>query len=185
MVFFLKVLACFLENTNIWLKSWDFWFALIFLKIYKIYRLKWIFHWIFGCFVGIYFINVSLWFVQIFTLLNVAVFMNPPSTKRSNWFAEKLQIKKNIFIEKIGLECSFFSVFTNILNFNPQLKNCCVWASSAEGKQQTELFKSLGRQLPFVTAHSKWIMYRYNYFLKIVNNTPKQLREMVSKRKIC
>ena len=39
-----------LEITNIWQKSRDFWFADFFLEIFKIYRLVWIFLWIFACF---------------------------------------------------------------------------------------------------------------------------------------
>jgi hypothetical protein len=38
----------FLENANI-LGSRDFWFVDFFLEIFKIYRLVWIFLWIFGC----------------------------------------------------------------------------------------------------------------------------------------
>ena len=40
----------FLEITNIWQKSQDFWFVDFFLQILKIRRLVWIFLWIFGCF---------------------------------------------------------------------------------------------------------------------------------------
>ncbi len=40
----------FLEITNIWQKSGDFWFVDFFIQIFKILRLIWIFLWIFGCF---------------------------------------------------------------------------------------------------------------------------------------
>ncbi len=36
--------------TSIWQKSRDFWFANFFLEIFQIYRMVWIFPWIFGCF---------------------------------------------------------------------------------------------------------------------------------------
>jgi hypothetical protein len=40
----------FLEITNIRLKSQDFWFADLFLEIFKIHRLVWISQWICGRF---------------------------------------------------------------------------------------------------------------------------------------
>jgi hypothetical protein len=40
----------FLEITNIFQESQDFWFADFFLRIFKIHKLVWIFLWIFGCF---------------------------------------------------------------------------------------------------------------------------------------
>jgi hypothetical protein len=40
----------FLEITNIWQKSQDFWFAVFYFEILKIHGLVWIFLWIFGCF---------------------------------------------------------------------------------------------------------------------------------------
>ncbi len=43
-----------------------------FLEIFKIHGLVWIFLWSFGS-LNLCFINVSFWFAQIFTLLNVAL----------------------------------------------------------------------------------------------------------------
>jgi hypothetical protein len=48
-------------------------------------------------------------------------------------------------------------MFSNILNFNPKPKktgHCCVWASSADGRQQTELSNTLGRKVPFLKGLS-------------------------------
>jgi hypothetical protein len=40
----------FMEITSIWQKSQDFWFADLFLEIFKTHRLVWIFLWVFCSF---------------------------------------------------------------------------------------------------------------------------------------
>ncbi len=66
MVFFPKVLAFFQEITNIWQKSRDFCFGLVFLETFKIQRLAWIFLWIFDCL-----ISISSMFILICTNIHL------------------------------------------------------------------------------------------------------------------